>query len=77
MFVAKFHLVSRSSGLYIGVSTENTLVIQARTCRNEASLLWHWEGSHLVTEEGSAVTVKRVKEGETALLVLLPVAVAV
>ena len=64
MFVAKFHLVSKSSGLYLGVSGEDSLVTQKRTCRNADSLLWQWQGSHLVTQEGRAMAVDKARDGK-------------
>ena len=64
IFPALFHLVS-TSGLYLGVNKEDMVVGVARTCRNQESLLWHWEGSHLVSQQGSTVAVKRIKDGYT------------
>ena len=66
IFPALFHLVS-TSGLYLGVNKEDMVVGVARTCRNQESLLWHWEGSHLVSQQGSTVAVKSIKDGNTYL----------
>lgn len=38
-------------------------MLQERTCRNTDSLLWQWQGSHLVSQEGRAVAVDKDMEG--------------
>ena len=70
MFAAKFHLVSKSSGLYLGVSGEDSLVTQQRTCRNADSLLWQWQGSHLVSQEGRAMAVDKAREGKDGTMTI-------
>ena len=35
----------------------------ARTCRNQESLLWQWEGNNLVNQQAATVAVKRIKDG--------------
>ena len=42
---------------------DDSLVMLKRTCRNADSLLWQWQGSHLVNQEGKAVAVDKAKEG--------------
>ena len=64
IFPARFHLVS-TSGLYLGVNEEDMVVGVARTCRNQESLLWHWEGNNLVNQQAATVAVKRIKDGNS------------
>ena len=70
MFAAKFHLVSKSTGLYLGVSGEDSLVTQERTCRNTDSLLWQWQGSHLVSQEGRAMAGNKAREGKDGTITI-------
>ena len=70
MFAAKFHLGSKSAGLYLGVSGEDSLLTQERTCRNADSLLWQWQGSHLVSQEGRAMAVDKAREGKDGTMTI-------
>ena len=70
MFAAKFHLVSKSTGLYLGVSGEDSLVTQERTCRNADSLLWQWQGSHLVSQEGRAMAGNKAREDKDGTITI-------
>ena len=64
LFIVNFHIVSECSGLYFGVSADQSVVTQAISCPNEDSLLWHWQGSHLVNRGGDVLSVSKFKQGK-------------